>query len=156
MHQVEEWLFPGIDYRHVVLTVPEQLRRYFEGSPRLLSELIKAGVETLNVVMSQAAGQKLQIGVMVVVQTAGRASNYNPHLHVMVTGGGIDEAGKWQEVKTVSYDFLHREWQRQLFAMLEAQVRESTITALLDSLRQEYDRGLGRIGNRNRSRPGRD
>jgi len=60
----------------------------------------------------------------------------------MVTGGGIDEAGKWQEVNTVSYDFLHREWQRQLVARLEEQVRESTITAVLDSLRQEYDRGL--------------
>jgi hypothetical protein len=142
VHQVEGWLFQGIDYRHVILTVPEQLRSYFQESPRLLSELVKAGVETLSVVMSRAAGQKLRLGVVAVVQTAGRASNYNPHLHLMVTGGGIDEAGKWQEVKTVSYDFLHREWQRQLFARLEEQLRTATIWALLDSLRQEYDRGL--------------
>jgi len=139
---VESWLFPGIDYRHVILTVPEQLRGYFETSPRRLSELVKAGVETLKVVMSRAVGRELQIGAVAVVQTAGRASNYNPHPHLMVTGGGIDEAGKWQEVKTVSYDFLHREWQRQLFARLEEQPRASTIAALLDSLRREYDRGL--------------
>ena len=60
----------------------------------------------------------------------------------MVTGGGIDEAGKWQEVNPVSYDFLHREWQRPLVVRLEEQVRESTITVLLDSLKKEYPRGL--------------
>jgi hypothetical protein len=139
---VEGWLFLGIDYRHVILTVPEQLRGSFETSPRRLSELVKAGVETLKVVMSGAVGRELQIGAVAVVQTAGRASNYNPHLHLMVTGGGIDEAGKWQEVNTVSYDYLHREWQWQLFARLEEQVRESTITGLLGSLRKVYDRGL--------------
>jgi len=38
--------FSGIDYRHVDLTVREQLRSYFQASPRLLSELVKAGVST--------------------------------------------------------------------------------------------------------------
>jgi len=41
---MEQALFAGIDYRHVIFTVPEQLRGYIEQCPRLLGELAKAGV----------------------------------------------------------------------------------------------------------------
>jgi Putative transposase len=92
--------------------------------------------------MSRAAGCELGIGVVAVIQTAGRASNYNPHLHLMVTGGGIDEQGKWREVKAISYDHLHREWQRQLFAMMGERARSTEMAALLEVLRKEYERGL--------------
>ena len=126
----------------MVLTVPEQLRAYFEECPRLLSEMVTAGVETLVKVISQAAGCRLRIGLIAVIQTAGRASNYNPHVHLMVTGGGIDESGKWRDVKRISFDYLHREWQRQLFSLLEEQVKGTGIRALLEGLRREYGRGL--------------
>jgi len=139
---MEGVLFAGIDYRHVILTVPEQLRSDLQASPRLLGEMIKAAVKTVKQVMSRAAGCELGIGVIAVIQTAGRASNYNPHLHLMVTGGGIDEQGKWREVKAISYDYLHREWQRQLFAMMEEQARSTEMAALLEALRKEYERGL--------------
>jgi len=139
---METVLFAGIDYRHVIFTVPEQLRGYFQQCPRLLGELAKAGVATLTAVMSRAAGQGLQIGVVAVIQTAGRASNYNPHVHLLVTGGGIDKQGHWQEVKTVSYDYLHREWQRQLFARLAAASPSAELAQLLKRLGQEYNRGL--------------
>jgi Putative transposase len=139
---MEQVLFAGIDYRHVIFTVPEQLRGYIEQCPRLLGELAKAGVATLTIVMSRAAGRELKVGVVAVIQTAGRASNYNPHVHMMVTGGGIDQQGQWQDAKTVSYDYLHREWQRQLFARLEETSRSAELAQLLKRLRQEYNRGL--------------
>ena len=142
VRQMESLLFPGISYRHVVMTVPEQLRPYFEENPQLLGEMVKAAVETLIKVMSQAARCALRIGVIAVIQTAGRASNYNPHVHLMVTGGGIDEAGKWHEVKRVSFDYLHREWQRQLFWMLEEQVKEKRLKQLLEDLRWKYPEGI--------------
>jgi hypothetical protein len=139
---MEGLLFPGISYRHVVLTVPEQLRHYFEEYPRLLGEMVKAGRETLIAVMSRAVGSRLRIGIIAVIQTAGRASNYNPHLHLMVTGGGIDEEGKWHEVKGVSFDYLHREWQCQLCRMLAEEIKGRSISAELEELRREYQQGF--------------
>jgi Putative transposase len=126
----------------MILTVPEQLRSYFEACPRLLGEMVKAGVETVKTVMSRAVGCELEIGVIAVIQTAGRASNYNPHLHMMVTGGGIDQEGKWQEVKAISYDYLHRQWQRELFAMMREESRSAEMEALLERLSNEYSKGL--------------
>jgi Putative transposase len=103
--------------------------------------LAKAVVATLTVVMSRAAGRELKVGLVVLIQTAGRASNYNPHAHMMVTGG-IDQRRPWQDVKTVSYDYLHREWRRQLFARLEETSRSAEVALLLKRLGQEYKRGL--------------
>src|SRR5947207_14151561 len=47
----------------------------------------------------------------------------------MSTSGGIDEQGKWVEVNRVSYDYLHREWQARLFAMLRERVGGTEINA---------------------------
>ena len=44
--QVSQQLHPGVTYRHIVLTVPEQLRKYFyknKKSRELYSELMKVG-----------------------------------------------------------------------------------------------------------------
>ncbi len=139
---MEGLLFPGVDYRHVVMTVPEQLRHYFQQHPRLLGEMVKAAVDTLVAVISRAAGYQLRIGAVAVIQTAGRASNYNPHVHLLVTSGGIAQSGKWQEVERVSFDYLHREWQRQLFEMLEKEMKEESLKKILEGLKRQYRHGL--------------
>ena len=131
-----------VNYRHVIFTVPEQLRKYFEASPQLLSDIVKAAVETLKEVMSQAVGKRLKIGVIGVIQTSGRASNYNPHIHMMVTSGGIDEQGKWVEINWIKFEYLHRQWQKNLFEVVERQVFGSEIKALLIELKQKYGKGI--------------
>jgi len=130
-----------VNYRHVIFTVPEQLRKYFEASPQLLSDIVAAAVKTLIEIISQAAGKKLKIGVIAVIQTSGRASNYNPHIHIMVTSGGIDEAGKWVEINWIKFDYLHKQWQKNLFEVVERQVFGAEIKALLEELKQKYAKG---------------
>jgi hypothetical protein len=85
-------LHPGVFYRHVVLTIPEHLRQPFynvRNNDELLSALMKTGHECLEDVVSVALRRKLKIGTIVVVQTHGRSGEYNPHLHIIMTSGGI-------------------------------------------------------------------
>ena len=56
--------------------------------------------------------------------------------------GGIDEAGNWVEVGQISFDYLHREWQRRLFSMLEERVGGEPIKGLLNNLKQKYKKGI--------------
>lgn len=112
-------MFKGINYRHVIFTVPEQLRTYFEQSPQLLSEMVEATKKTLEEVIRRATGKRLKIGIIAVIQTSGRASNYNPHIHIICTSGGIDEAGNWVEVNWIEFDYLHKQWQKRLFEVIE-------------------------------------
>ena len=92
--QVSKMLHPSMVYRHIVLTLPEQLRQPFYSVSHdgdLLSSLMKAGHECLEEVISVALRRALKIGTMIVVQTHGRSGCYNPHLHIIMTSGGIKE-----------------------------------------------------------------
>ncbi|MBW2592025.1 MAG: transposase [Deltaproteobacteria bacterium] len=40
-------------------------------------------------VISTAKRKRLKIGCIVVVQTHGRFGRYNPHLHIIMTSGGV-------------------------------------------------------------------
>ena len=90
--QVSSMLHPGMIYRHIILTIPEQLREIFYNNrhnDNLLSALMRCGYECLEDVVSSIKRLSLKIGIIVVVQTHGRSGRFNPHLHIIMTNGGI-------------------------------------------------------------------
>jgi hypothetical protein len=144
--QVSRVLQPGVKYRHMILTVPEQQRIVFyrdrhEG--KLLSALMRCGYECLEDVVSRAVREQVKIGAIVVVQTHGRCGHYNPHLHIIMSSGGIDEeTGKWVELGYFPYEIIHKKWQYHLFRMLKEMVPTAEMKSLIDGLWKKYPRGL--------------
>ena len=144
--QVSRVLQPGLKYRHMVLTVPEQLRVHFyrdrqEG--KLLSELMRYGYACLEDVVGTAVRQKVKIGAIVVVQTHGRSGHYNPHLHIIMTSGGINEnTGKWVELGYFPYEIIHKKWQYHLFKMMKEAVPTDEMKLLINDLWKKYPKGL--------------
>jgi len=143
---VSEMLHPGMRYRHVVLTVPEQLRRIFyrkrfEGD--LLDALIKAGHKCLEDLLSDVFRKEVKIGTIVVLQTYGRSGQYNPHLHVIMTNGGIHEDKmKWMELKYLKYEKIHKKWQYYLLKMIRKNVKVKGIEKLINELNIKYPKGF--------------
>ena len=77
--QVSRVLHPALIYRHIVLTIPEQLRPVFFKARHdgdLLSAFMKCGHECLEDVVSIVLRRRLKIGTIVVVQTHGRSDHY--------------------------------------------------------------------------------
>jgi hypothetical protein len=144
--QVSCVLQPGVKYRHMVLTVPEQLRIVFyrnRQGGKLLSALMRYGYACLEDVVSRAVRQQVKIGAIVVVQTHGRSGHYNPHLHIIMSSGGInEETGKWVELGYFPYEIIHRKWQYHLFKMLKEMVPTTEMKCLIDALWKKYPRGL--------------
>ncbi len=70
-------------------------------------------------------GIDLDIGLAVVMQTAGRPGTYNPHLHILVSSGGITNEGKWRGISYIPYNVLHRKWQFHLLRFLKEQLPDS-------------------------------
>ena len=91
-------LLPGITYRHMVLTMPDYLNTWFYRDPTLLSPFMRAGYACMRDIFRVAAGAELDLGAVIVLQTAGRSGHYNAHLHILVTGGGLDPRGRWKPV----------------------------------------------------------
>jgi len=58
-------LFSGMKYRHVVLTVPKQFRKWFYHSPHLLSELAKSGHAFFQDVVSYWTGEQVDVGSII-------------------------------------------------------------------------------------------
>jgi len=121
---VSRVLHPGLIYRHMVLTLPEQLRKAFYRARHngdLLSTFIKCGHECLEDVVSTVLRRKLKVGTIVVVQTHGRSGRYNPHLHIIMTSGGINEdLERWFELRYFRYEIIHKKWQYHLFSLVKS------------------------------------
>lgn len=135
-------LFPKVTYRHIVLTVPEYLHPWFFRDPLLLSPLMRAGHACLTEVLSICAKKKLNIGSVPVLQTSGRSGNYNPHMHILVTAGGIDSNGRWVDVTYVPYDLIHKKWQYHLLNMLRQNVSDPAVETAIDHCWKTYTKGF--------------
>jgi len=144
--QVSRMLHPGVIYRHIVLTLPEQLRPVSfkeRFNKDLLSGFMKCGAECLEDVVGVVKRKKLKIGTIVVVQTHGRSGRYNPHLHIIMTSGGIStEEDRWHDLGYFKYEMIHKKWQYCLFNWLKAYFESSEINQLLNVLWKKYPKGL--------------
>jgi len=85
---------------------------------------------------------RLEAGYVVVLETAGRAGHWNPHLHIVMTSGGVTPQQKWREVDYFPFTVLHKKWQYHLFTMLKQRVGTRAIKAKIDVLWRKYARGL--------------
>ena len=135
-------LLPGVVYRHIVLTVPDALRIWFYRNPELLSPLMRAGAACVRDVFAQTAGIQLDIGSIVVLQTAGRPGNYNPHLHILVTGGGLNPEGGWTPVSYIPFEMIHRKWQYYLLTLLREQTPSPAAHRAIDQAWKQYRKGF--------------
>ncbi len=81
-------------------------------------------------------------GYVVVLETAGRAGHWNPHLHIVMTSGGVTPQQKWREVDYFPFTVLHKKWQYHLFTMLKQRVGTRAIKAKIDVLWRKYAQGL--------------
>ncbi|MCD6394529.1 MAG: transposase [Planctomycetes bacterium] len=135
-------LLPGVTYRHVVLTMPEFLHIWFFRDPALLSPFMRAGHACLKDILNTCSGVKLDIGNIIVLQTAGRSGHYNPHLHILMTAGGIDPLEQWKSISYIPYEMMHRKWQYHLLKMLRDNVSDPTVEKDIDRAWKEYPKGF--------------
>lgn len=145
VEQVSRTLHPGVIYRHIVLTVPEQLRQVFYSRRKggeLYTELIRIGHKCLEDVVSIAKRQRLKIGTTIVIHTHGRSGIFNPHIHVIMTDGGMNvQKGKWVELGYFPYDIIHKKWQYHLLTMIKEKTGKGS-KGMVEMLWKEYPKGF--------------
>jgi predicted Zn-ribbon and HTH transcriptional regulator len=93
------------DYFHLVATVPQELRGLFYREQKLFYGLL---MKTVASAVCQLAQEKRYIGavpaILAVLHTWTGSLLYHPHVHLLVSAGGLDQDGlNW---KTPKYKFL--------------------------------------------------
>lgn len=103
-HQTDRWMndimnkFPDTGYYHVTLTLPDYLWYFFQDEARrpLLDLVFKSARETI-------LGWFLQRGIkpamVIVMHTFGKKINFNVHIHLIVSAGGLKIATMKKDVE---------------------------------------------------------
>ena len=83
------YLLP-VEYHHVVFTLPQELAELALQHPSLLYHLLmSSAAATLREVAANPKRLGAQIGVLMVLHTWGQNLHHHPHVHCVVTGGGL-------------------------------------------------------------------
>lgn len=83
-----------INYFHVVFTLPSELRPLARMNQMLFYNLLfRASAETLSTLAKDPKHLGAQIAFTSVLHTWTRELVYHPHIHAIVSGGGLDENG---------------------------------------------------------------
>lgn len=149
---VEKWLlrmkqtlFNNVTHRHVILTVPDKLWPYIHKDRRLLDVLTTQAKELLeDMVANFKPNRPLKIGIISVIQTFGRKGTFNPHIHLLVTEGGIAQDGRWYNVTYIDKEVLKKKWLYYLVKGLKEALRDDpTALKIIEEIYQRRkDKGL--------------
>lgn len=91
------------DHYHVIFTLPHELNALWPYNRAWCSDhLFKASAETLKQLLADERYLGAEVGLLSALHTWGRTLSEHPHVHVLVTGGGLNGAD-WRPVK---HDFL--------------------------------------------------
>jgi Putative transposase/Transposase zinc-binding domain len=139
---IGQTLYEGVSYRHVVLTMPKTLQLCFYRERPLLADLMQCGVAMLQDALARVKRGALEAGYVVILETAGRAGHWHPHLHILMTSGGVTPAQRWREVDYFPFEVLHKKWQYYLLTMVKERVGTPEIRHTVDALWRRYRQGF--------------
>jgi hypothetical protein len=89
LERESSYLLP-VEYHHVVFTLPAELAELaLSNASALYHLLMQSAAETLREVAANPKHLGAQIGVLMVLHTWGQNLHHHPHVHCVVTGGGL-------------------------------------------------------------------
>ena len=100
--QTEDWLskreleiLPS-DYFHITATIPSQLRSVFRSNQKdMYSLFFSVASDAILELIGDEKYLHAKAGMLAVLHTWTGELHYHPHIHFLVTGGGVDDQGQW-------------------------------------------------------------
>lgn len=87
------------DHYHVIFTLPHELNALWQYNREWSSDhLFKASAETLKELLADTRYLGAEVGLLSALHTWGRTLSSHPHVHVLVTGGGL-QGESWRPAK---------------------------------------------------------
>lgn len=113
-------------HRHLVFTIDQDLRPFFLDNHSLLDCLFQAVRSVLIRMFHNLNKSKNYIpGFICVLHTFGRSLGWNPHIHCLISEGGLSDDGFWRNVDYFDYLYLRKSFQTALLNMMEEQIGDS-------------------------------
>jgi ribosomal protein S27E len=137
-----EWLcqevVKAVPHRHVVLSIPKILWRYFLYDRKLLFDLSRCGWEALKVFYTNGVRDSKAVpGAVVAIQTFGDfPQGFHPHLHILASDGCFHGNGMFSVSPTADTKALEQIFRHKVLKMLLAEEKiTQDMIMLLDKWR---------------------
>ena len=96
-----------VKYYHVVFTLPHELNSVAMGHRKLLYKLLfDASAQTLLTFAKDEKHLGASPGIISVLHTWGQQLSFHPHIHCIVSGGGVTDDNNWKNAINNNRSFL--------------------------------------------------
>lgn len=119
--------FLDIPYQHIVFTVPAMLWPIIQINRKIgLNILVKAALTTVLQYTKNNLG--FTPAIMLVIHTFGRDLKFNPHIHMLVSCGGLSKAQtKWLHNSYLDHLVLKKTWRYLVITLLREALKAGQI-----------------------------
>lgn len=125
-----------VNHRHVIFTVDEGLRDVFLLHRHLLKPLMDEAARILKDFFWRKA--KLEPGIISGLHTFGSRVNFNPHVHMLVTMGGINAKGEYVDYDFIPFKMLRKQWQTVVLKLIRKHLNPKEKKQVQSRLQQAY------------------
>ncbi|MGG1307774.1 transposase, partial [Brevibacillus agri] len=125
-----------VNHRHIILTIDEGLRDVFLKHRKLLKEFMDEGARFIREYFEKK--HKVNPGIIVGLHTFGSRINFNPHLHLLVTMGGMKQNGEWKTYDFLPFEMLRKQWQTIVLKLIRRLLTEEEKKEVQRLLQKAY------------------
>ena len=105
-----------VNHRHVIFTIDEGLRVIFQKHREILRDLMDEAVRIIQDWFKKKF--KIVPGIIAGLHTFGARMNFNPHVHMLVTMGGMKQSGEWKVYDYLPFPMLRKQWQTVVLKLI--------------------------------------
>ncbi|MEK0317426.1 IS91 family transposase [Cohnella sp. 56] len=140
--ETEEWSRLLLDdvlqvhHRHVVFTIDEGLWDVFLVHRDLLKSYMDEAVRVVQAYFQKK--RKVTPGIIAGLHTFGSRLNFNPHVHMLVTMGGMKKNGEWVTYDYIPFEMLRKQWQTVVLKLIRRQLSEEEKKRVQGRLQKAY------------------
>ncbi len=150
--QQRERLLPCRHY-HLVFTIPSEYRVLWQYNTAWFTQaLFESSRQTIFELLADPKYLGAKPGLIMSLHSWGRQLNLHPHVHGLLTGGGVDPAGQW---KNVDRDFLlpirvvKALYRGKMQARIKTAAKEGTLKLPPDMTASQLQQLMGRLYRKN-------
>src|SRR5690606_13064675 len=126
-----------VNHRHVVFTIDEGLRDVFlKHRTKLLKEFMDEAVRLVKEHFERK--HKVTPGIIAGIHTFGSRLNFNPHVHMLVTMGGMKRSGEWKTYDYIPFEMLRKQWQTVVLKLIRKKLTEQEKKEVQERLQKAY------------------
>ena len=129
-------------HRHIVWTIPEELRKYFREDRKRLSLLFKASQIVIESWFHDKYKKKnITPAFISILHTYGRSLIWNPHIHMILLEGGMNKDG-FITVNFFAYSAFRKRFMKVLLDLLEKEINTTEFRQLKRQLYRKLNDGF--------------